>query len=216
MARVAKDLAYNGFVAVTIDYRLSGEAAFPAQIQDCKEAVRWLKQNADSYGIDASRIGATGHSAGGHLSALLATSAGCEKIEGESENIFISSRIKAAVAMGAQSDFLSERNKEVSSDPEKGQIWRQFLGGSQTENTELYRRASPLYHLDSADPPIAFLTGELDDPSTRAEKFREDAEKLGVPSRLMILEDAPHNFFPNDEWLDMATYWSILFFRDNL
>ena len=216
MGKVAKTLAYNGYVSVTIDYRLSGVAAFPAQIQDCKAAVRWLRQNADKYGIDPSRIGATGHSAGGHLTALLATSADCEKIEEGIEYSDIPCGIGAAVAMGAQSDFLSERNKQVSSDPERGKIWRQFLGGSQLEKPEVYRLASPLYHLDEKDPPIAFITGESDDQSTRAEKFREEAERMGVTTQYMIIKDAPHNFFPNDEWLDMAIYWSILFFRDNL
>ncbi|MFC2081022.1 sulfatase-like hydrolase/transferase [Bacteroidota bacterium] len=216
MGKVAKSLAYNGYVTVTIDYRLSGVAGFPAQIEDCKAAVRWLRLNADKYGIDASRIGATGHSAGGHLTALLATSAGCEKLEEGIENKGISSGISAAVAMGAQTDFLSERNKGVSSSPEKGQIWRQFLGGSQAEKPDIYRLASPLHHLDEKDPPIAILTGELDDESTRADKFREQAEKMGVTTKLMIIEDAPHNFFPTEEWLDMAIYWSIIFFRDNL
>ncbi len=74
----------------------------------------------------------------------------------------------------------------------------------------------PLSHLDEKDPPNAFLTGEFDDPSTQAEKFRAQAEKMGIPTRIMIIEDAPHNFSPNDELLDMAIYWSILFFRDNL
>ena len=90
------------------------------------------------------------------------------------------------------------------------------MGGTQAEKPEVYRLASPLYHLDEKDPPIAFITGEFDDLSTRAKEFREEAEKLGVKTQLMIIKDAPHNYFPNDEWLDMAIYSSILFFRDNL
>jgi pectinesterase len=216
MGKVARTLAYNGYVTATIDYRLSGVAGFPAQIEDCKAAVRWLKMNADRYGIDASRIGATGHSAGGHLAALLATSAGCKELGDGGENNDVSSRINAAAPWGGQTDLLSERNKGVSSDPERGQIWRQFLGGTQVEKPDVYALASPLHHLDTGDPPIAILTGELDDPSTRAEKFRKHAEKLGITTRLVIIDDAPHNFFPNEEWLDMAIYWSLVFFRDNL
>lgn len=68
--RIAKYFAERGYVAVSISYRLSGEAPFPAQIQDCKAAVRWLRANAERYGINPDRIGATGHSAGGHLAAL--------------------------------------------------------------------------------------------------------------------------------------------------
>lgn len=188
---MTKALASNGFVAVAIDYRLSGVAPFPAQIQDCKAAVSWLRLNAENYGIDASRIGAIGHSAGGHLVALLATSDGCAELELENENSAVSDRINAAVAMGAQTDFISERTKEVSSDTERGQIWRQFMGGTQLEKPELYRIASPLYHLDKNDPPIAFITGEFDDASTHAEKFRVEAEKMGVVSQFAIIKDAP-------------------------
>ena len=75
-ARVAQALAARGYVAATISYRLSGEAQFPAQIHDCKAAVRFLRANANEYGIDSDRIGAIGLSAGGHLVALLATSNG--------------------------------------------------------------------------------------------------------------------------------------------
>ena len=214
--KVAKALANNGFVAVTIDYRLSGVAPFPAQIQDCKAAVRWLRLNADKYGIDASRIGAIGHSAGGHLVALLATSDGCAEIGAGDANNTISSRINAAVAMGAQTDFLSERTKEVSSDPERGQIWRQFMGGTQVQKPELYRLASPLFHLDERDPPIAFITGEFDDASTHAEMFRVEAEKMGVVSQFAIIKDAPHFFIPDSEWFDLSMDWSISFLRENL
>lgn len=214
--KVAKALANNGFVAVTIDYRLSGVAPFPAQIQDCKAAVRWLRLNADNYGIDTSRIGAIGHSAGGHLVALLATSNGCAEIGGGEANKTISSRINAAVAMGAQTDFLSERTKEVSSDPGRGQIWRQFMGGTQAEKPELYRLASPLYHLDERDPSIAFIAGEFDDVSTHAEKFRVEAEKMGVISQFAIIKDAPHFFIPDSEWFDLSMDWSISFLRENL
>ena len=212
-ANVAKAFANNGFVAVTIDYRLSDVAQFPAQIQDCKSAVRWMRLNADKYGIDTSRIGALGHSAGGHLSALLATSGGCVEIGLDKT---VSDKIHAAVAMGAQTDFLSERTKEVSIDAERGQIWRQFLGGTQVEKPDVYMLASPLYHLDEKDPPIMFITGESDDSSTHASLFREKAGGIGVETRLAIIEDAPHNFLTDPEWFDLSLNYSISFLREKL
>jgi pectinesterase len=216
MNRIAEILAYNGFIAVPIDYRLSGLAIFPAQIQDCKEAVRWLRINADRFGIDASKIGAIGHSAGAHLAALLATSSGSEGTGGEQDIQKISDEINAAVAIGGQTDFLSERIKTVSAHPEWGRIWRQFLGGTQAEKPELYRLASPLQHLDRGDPPIAFITGERDEPSTRAETFRERADEIGVQTHLMIIPDAPHDIYQNPEWVDLVAQWSSYFFRDIL
>ncbi len=137
-AKVAQALAARGYVAATISYRLSGEAIFPAQIQDCKAAVRFLRANAKEYGIDPYKIGAIGLSAGGHLAALLATSGEVEKLEGTGGDARISSAIQSAVPMGAQTDFLSERTREISKTAE---IWQQFLGGSQEEQLETYRLA---------------------------------------------------------------------------
>ena len=111
---MAQALASRGYVAATISYRLSGEAKFPAQIHDCKAAVRFLRSHADEYGIDADHIGAIGLSAGGHLTALLATSGGVIDLEGNGGSSGSSSVIQAAVPMGAQTDFLSERTREVS------------------------------------------------------------------------------------------------------
>ena len=189
-SRIAQALAKKGFVTATISYRLSGVAQFPAQIEDCRAAVDWLRAHAADYGIDPSRMASIGHSAGGHLSALLATSDGVD--------------LKAAIATGAQTDLLSERNRQVSSSSDKGLIWRQFLGGSQDEKRELYRQASPLAHLDAADPPIFFITGEQDDPSTRADDFREKAAEMGLHAGLLIIDDQGHNFFNTPESFDQT------------
>ena len=86
MIPLAQTLASKGFVTVAISYRLSGEAKFPAAIQDAKAAVRWLRANAGTYGIEADKIGVTGLSAGGHLAALLATSGGVAELEGDGGN----------------------------------------------------------------------------------------------------------------------------------
>ncbi len=180
-SKVARALAKKGFVTATISYRLSGVAPFPAQIEDCRAAVDWLRSHADEFGIDPNRIASIGHSAGGHLSALLAVS---NEVN-----------LQVAIATGAQTDLLSERNRQVSASQDKGLIWQQFLGGSQDERKQTYRMASPLAHLDAADPPIFFIAGELDDPSTWASTFRERAGDLGVPTDLFIFDDAGHNFF---------------------
>ena len=132
-AKIAQALAARGYVAATISYRLSGEAPFPAAIQDCKAAVRFLRANAKELGIDPDKIGAIGLSAGGHLTALLASSHGVYELEGKGGNPAYGSRIQAAVPMGAQTDFLSERTREVS---KERQIWKQFMGGSQDERPE--------------------------------------------------------------------------------
>ncbi|MDG1895227.1 MAG: sulfatase-like hydrolase/transferase [Fuerstiella sp.] len=214
--KVAQALAARGFVAATISYRLSGEAPFPAAIHDCKAAVRFLRANAKEYGIDSANIGAIGLSAGGHLTALLATSAGVKELEGNGGNADFSSRIQAAVPMGAQTDLLSQRTRDISKAEDRGRIWRQFLSGSQQDQPETYRLASPMQHLDKNDPPCWFLSGETDDPSTHADSFRARMKGLGLQSDLTVIKDAPHPFLGKQVWFDQMTEVADEFFAQHL
>ena len=198
-SKIALALASRGYVAVTMSYRLSGEAPFPAAIHDCKAAVRFLRSHAEKLGVNPDKIGAIGLSAGGHLAALLATSYGQEVLEGKGGNQKFSSRIQAAVPMGAQTDLLSKRIQKLS---QERLIWRQFMDGSLIERQDTYRLASPLEHLDENDPPCLFVTGEMDDESTRAEKFRMRMNELGISSAILVLEGAPHGFLSKQVWFD--------------
>jgi len=212
---MAQALASRGYVAATISYRLSGEAKFPAQIHDCKAAVRFLRAHADEYGIDADHIGAIGLSAGGHLTALLATSGGVADLEGNGGSAGSSSLIQAAIPMGAQTDFLSERTREVSAAEPKGVIWQQFLGGTQQERPAVYKAASPLTYLDAGDPPCWFIAGEHDDASTHADAFREQMKQHGISSGLTVINDAPHGFIGKQIWFDQMVERADQFFRDS-
>lgn len=213
---LAKALAARGFVAATISYRLSGEAPFPAAIEDCKAAVRFLRSQANQLGIDRDHIGAIGLSAGGHLTALLGTSGGVKALEGSGGHMEFSSTIQAAVPMGAQTDLLSERTREISAVEERGRIWRQFLSGSQEAAHANYRSASPLTHLDAEDPPMLFITGGRDDPSTRAKGFRARMNELTIDQELLVIDDAPHPFLGKQVWFDEAVEAAANFFHAKL
>ena len=212
-ASIAQGLAARGYVAATISYRLSGEAPFPAAIHDCKAAVRFLRASADSYGIDPDSIGAIGLSAGGHLAALLASSPDVQEIEGNGGSAGVSSAIQAAVPMGAQTDFLSARNKEISA---QKSIWQQFMSGSQEQQPELYRQASPLAHLSKKSAPCWLISGEQDDPSTHGEAFRKKLESLGIENQLTLLEGAPHGFANTQIWFDQMLGIADSFFAKTL
>jgi pectinesterase len=214
--KIAQALAARGSVAATISYRLSGEAPFPAAIHDCKAAVRFLRANAKEYGIDTDKIGAIGLSAGGHLTALLATSSGIAELEGAGGNAEFSSTIQAAVPMGAQTDLQSQRTREISRAQDRGRLWRQFLGGAQEDQPATYRLASPLHHLDKDDPPCWFISGETDDPSTHAEAFRRRMDELGIPSDLTVIKDAPHPFLGKQVWFNEMIQVADEFFAKHL
>lgn len=215
MANLAQALAAKGFVAATISYRLSGEAKFPAAIQDCKAAVRFLRANASQYGINAKAIGVTGLSAGGHLAALLATSGGVKELEGDGGHADASSAVQAGIAMGAQSDLESARIGELSSKPDDP-FYRTFLGDSQAKIPQTYALASPRHHLDKTDPPLLFVTGELDDPSTHADDARADLAKLTIPTGLEIIPQAPHAFLGQQKAFDVCVNACVDFFTKHL
>lgn len=191
---LAQALAARGFVTVTITYRLSGEAKFPAAIQDVKAAVRWLRAQAATYGIDPAFIGATGLSAGGHLVALAATSGGVSVLEGDGGNAEQSSTIQACVAMGAQSDLESARIGELSGKADDP-FYRTFLGGSQAELPQTFALASPRHHVDAKDPPLLFMAGEKDDPSTHADDIRKTWKVSALPPDLGPFPARPMPFW---------------------
>lgn len=215
MANLAQALATKGFVTATISYRLSGEAKFPAAIHDCKAAVRFLRANAAKFGIDTNVIGVTGLSAGGHLAALLTTSGGVKELEGDGGHADQSSAVQAGIAMGAQSDLESTRIGELSGKPDDP-FYRTFLGDSQAKVPQTYALASPRHHLDKSDPPILFMTGELDDPSTHADETRADLEKLGIPTDLTIIPQAPHAFLGQQRAFDTCVSACDAFFTRHL
>lgn len=215
MANLAQALAAKGYVTATISYRLSGEAKFPAAIQDCKAAVRFLRANAVKFGIQSDAIGVTGLSAGGHLAALLATSGGVEELEGDGGNADQSSTVQACVAMGAQSDLESARIGELSAAPNNPH-YRPFLGDSQAKIPQTYALASPRHHLDKADPPLLFMAGELDDPSTHADETRADLDKLGIPTGFKSIPQAPHAFLGRQSSFDIGLEACAEFFAKHL
>ena len=212
---LAQALAARGFVVVTISYRLSGEAKFPAALHDAKAAVRWLRAQAATYGIDPAAIGVTGLSAGGHLAALLATSGGVAALEGEGGHAVHSSAVQAAVAMGAQTDFETDRIRALSERPDDPH-YAPFLGAPQSAIPRTYALASPRHHLDRADPPLAFVTGELDDASTRADDTRRDLMRHGIATGLTVIPQAPHDFLGQQRAFDAAVNATAAFFTLHL
>jgi arylsulfatase A len=215
--KMARYIAEHNYVTVSISYRLSGEAPFPVQIQDCKAAVRWLRANAKQYGIDPDRIGAIGHSAGGHLAALLATSNDVPELEGEGGNPSFSSTIQAAVPMGAQSDMETERIRSMTAQPPpKAAIWHEFLGGSLDDNEAMYQLASPRRYLDANDPPMMFIAGALDNSDTLALPIREDMRRLKITEGILVIPGAPHHFTPEQRWFDLSMSTAVFFFDNHL
>ncbi len=156
MLRHAWRMVSAGYVVVAIDYRHAPEHKFPAQIHDCKHAVRWMRANADAYKIDVDRLGAFGYSAGGHLVALLGTTGPQDGLEGEVEASLagFSSRIQCVVAGGAPCEF-----SWIAPNSNALVYW---LGKTKSASPEAYQLASPTNYVTIDDPPFFLFHGKSD------------------------------------------------------
>lgn len=146
--------AKNGYFVVNINYRLRGEAIFPAQIHDCKAAVRWLRANHVNYHIHPEKIGVWGHSAGGHLSALLATSIGNDELEGESRHPHYPTHINCVVTVSAPIDILKMGGWHDLENSHEAK-----LIGEKTvqENADLAQKTNPIPYINDKSKNIPFL-----------------------------------------------------------
>src|SRR5207249_7527270 len=147
----------DGYSVTSIELRFSGEAPFPAQIEDCKAAVRWLRANAAKYNLDADRIGAAGHSGGGHLAALLGTSGGVQELEGSGDNMSYSSRVQAVCDVSGPSDLLrlyhDASDASTGTRPQAISYIDALLGGPAEQNKTKAIAASPIIYVSKDDPP---------------------------------------------------------------
>lgn len=186
----------KGFVGATIEYRLTGEAPFPAQIEDCKCAIRYLRAHAEKYNIDPDRIAVGGSSAGGHLVALLGTSGGIKELEGDGGWPDQASTVQAVVDLYGPTDFklfVTTKGYE-SHNQDKSPESRLLGGGEVLPQADAIKRVNPITYVDSDDPPFLIIHGSNDRtvPPNQSETFHEALEKANVPSRLKIIDGAGH------------------------
>ena len=211
-AFIAGYLAEAGFAAACIEYRPTEEAPFPAAVYDVKAAVRWLRANAAHYRLDTSRIGAIGGSAGGHLVALLGTSAEEPALEGPGGNSGFSSRVTAVVAMAPLTDF------RLTWFQPGGKDGAAFLGAGLTAGDNRLLLASPVTHVTASAPPLLLMHSRTDAEVSYQQSLELKAryEARGRPVELITVEDAPHAFWNYSRWFPEAMVQAIDFFRRTL
>lgn len=182
-------LAEQGFFTVSLDYRLTGEAKFPAQIHDVKAAIRWLRANAETLRVNPDRIGVWGHSAGGQLAVLAGTSGDDPEVEGTIGPAGHSSRVQAVVNLAGVIDFYHPTEKAWQ---EEERV--RLFGGPQKEHMDLVRLAHPTTFLDKNDPPVLTIHGTADPnvPLHHSTFLHKELTKVGVASTLERLPGKDH------------------------
>ena len=193
----------GNYIGASIGYRLSSESKWPNQIYDCKAAVRWIRGHAKEYGIDANRIGAMGHSAGGHLVSMLGTSSGVKALEGSLGNYEKhSSNVNCVVNFFGPSAFLemskfpSKIDHDAAESPES-----QLIGGALTKNKKNAKLASPINYVSEGDIPFMHIHGTNDQlvPYNQSVIFNKKLLKEGCESVLITIENGGHGGFKNEK-----------------
>jgi len=205
-------LAEQGFVAVTITYRLAPKHQFPAAVHDCKAAVRWLRANAAKYKIDENRIGVTGGSAGGHLAQFLGVTAHVPQFEGTGGNPEQSSHVKCVVNVYGPSDFTKSYGKSVDAH----EVLPLWFGGNLETELKRHVIGSPLYWVTPDAAPTLCIHG-TDDKYVAHEQAVWLVDKLKaatVEAELLTLPGAGHGFKGADA--EMAEKALIGYFQKHL
>ena len=190
----ALPLSGRGYVVASINYRLSGVAPFPAQIEDCRAAIRWLRANAAKYGFDPRRIGVWGGSAGGHLVALLGTAGDVTKWDAVGGYTDQSARVQAVCDYYGPTDLLAARTPGGRRDADSP-VGR-LLGGPVDERENEAREASPVRHVTPDDPPFLIVHGEQDETVSieQSELLEAALKKAGVRATFIRVKNAGHGF----------------------
>lgn len=194
----AISLTERGFVVASVNYRLSQHAPFPAQIHDCKAAIRWLRDNTEAFEIDPDRVGVWGSSAGGHLAALVGTSADVATLEGELGTTTPPSRVQAVCDWFGPTDFLQMNaqagtrgriNHDAADSPES-----LLLGAPLPTVPDKARQASPITWVSADDPPFLIQHGDQDRLVAwqQSQLLHDALVRNGVASRFERVPDAGH------------------------
>ena len=185
------EFAKSGYASVSVGYRFCPQHKFPAQIEDVKCAVRFLRANAAKYNLDPNRIGAIGFSAGAHLSLLLGVMDMDDGLEGGGGNPDQSSKVQAVVAYFGPTDLNADDIPPVSTG-----LLIDFVGGPKKDTLEIRKKASPITYVTKNDAPLLIFQGTKDSlvPHTQATVMADAMTKAGAPGRVELLIGADHGW----------------------
>jgi acetyl esterase/lipase len=195
---IAPILRTRRYAVATIDYRLSGEAIWPAQIHDCKAAVRWIRANAKRWGCDEDKIAVLGTSAGGHLASMLGVTNDVPEFEGSvGPHVAVSSKVSCVIDFYGPSDLvvlgspLGEAPSPIS----------RLLGGSVSRRSDAARAASPVNHASDKSAPFLIIHGDRDStvPLTQSELLHRALLNADAESYMTVVINGQHGYFGKPE-----------------
>lgn len=202
---MARYLASHGFVTAAVEYRLSPEAKYPAAVVDLKNAVLWIRDHAEEFGIDKNRIGLYGCSAGGHLASLIGMNDDPDAPE-----------IQAVVNVDGPLDLTDPEESGKDADPTKPSACALWFGRTYSEAPEIWKNASPVMHVSQRSAPTAFINSAQERYHVGRERTIEQLKRYGIHSEVHTLPDSPHSFWLFHPWFGQTLEWTKDFFQRTL
>lgn len=188
------DMAKLGVLGVSINYRLSPTVKAPTHVEDAKCAIRFLRANAERFYLDPERFGVMGHSAGGHLAALIALSGGMGIFNDKGGWLGYSDEVKVAVPCSGPSD-MTKQAADVTDSQETADFWQSLMGTVDIHSL-VYREFSPITYVNQNEPPFLILHGSADDTVnvSESENLHNALLHFDNVSELLIIKGANHLF----------------------
>jgi len=202
----------HGYAVASVEYRFSQEAIFPAQIQDCQAALRFLRAHAQEYGLDPERFGVWGGSAGGHLVALLGTAGGTKTFPPIGGNEDQSDRVQAVCDWFGPADLTTmpapKTDSPAAPNAKPGPL-AQLLGGPVADHLDRAKAASPVTYVSKDAPPFLIMHGDKDPlvPLAQSQELDAALQKAGAKSTLFVVPGAGHGFGGPDIFRRVADFF---------
>lgn len=209
MEPMAQNIASKGYACFTVEYRLSTEATYPAGIYDIKNAIQFVKANAQEFKIDTSKVAILGCSSGGQMAALIGTTNNNRKFESSVSNLNISSAVQAIIDVDG---ILAFKHPESQEDVVAG-LW---LGGNYETIPEIWKEASALTHTNKNTPPILFVGSQYPRFLAGKNDMITILNQFGIYNQVEALENSPHSFWLLHPWFNETVKYITIFLDKTL
>jgi pectinesterase len=214
LAPLAMELANQGYIAATVEYRLSPEALYPAGIIDVKSAIIWLKENAGTYKLDINHIVILGTSAGATIASLVGNTP-CHPLyqTPEGDTLYISDQVRAIINIDGILDFTDPAESGKDLDPEKPSAAARWLGATYAEDPDLWIEASPLTYAGRHTPPTLFINSSIPRFHAGRDDYISIVSAFGIRTFICTIPDSPHSFWLFNPWFDRTVEEILKFLK---
>jgi len=210
LAPLAQALVITGYMAATVEYRLSPEALYPAGVMDVKAAIQWIKRNANFYSIDTNRIAILGASAGATIATLVGNTPLHPQfhMDGNSE---VSDQVQAIVNIDGILDFTDPAESGKDNDPAKPSAAARWFGSTYREDPNLWIQASPRNYAGQHSPSTLFINSTVPRFHAGRDEYVQILSGFGTNVQVYTIPDSPHAFWLFHPWFDSTVERILLF-----